>query len=162
MSTPHCSFCFSLTSHLPAISPALSHDKLDSITLQLVTEIGDPMPPQQRQNGYLGFRLLLVGSLSCTCVVDVPAVTVSVSLALCSSTLTLFWISKRLEKPSLGFHSDCSMRGFSWSPTTRKHSVFHWWSAPFWPITSHSTYRLGSSFSRQYLSNDKRDSVRIP
>lgn len=90
-------------------------------------------------------------SLSQTDIAAIPAVMVSVSLALCASTLALFWISKRLRNPSLGFQSDCNMRGFSWSPTTRKHSVFHSWSNPVRPITSQSTYALESSFSKQYL-----------
>lgn len=58
---------------------------------------------------------------------------------LCSSTLALSWISKRREKPSLGFQSDCSMRGLSWSPTTRKHSLLQGLSAACWPMASHST-----------------------
>lgn len=60
----------------------------------------------------------------------VPAVTVSCAPKLCSSMLARSWISKRREKPSLGFHRDCSTRGFSWSATTRKHSLRHRLSSP--------------------------------
>lgn len=56
----------------------------------------------------------------------VPAVMVSLSLDVLSSTQLLLWISKRLARPSLGFHSDCRRRGFSLSPTTRNPSVRHW------------------------------------
>lgn len=55
----------------------------------------------------------------------VPAVTVSLSLDVLSSTQLRLWISKRLARPSLGFHSDCRRRGFSLSPTTLNPSVLH-------------------------------------
>lgn len=82
---------------------------------------------------------------------ELPAVIVSLSLALRSSIFNLVWISNLLQNPSLGFQRDCSMSGFSLSPITRRHSVCHWWAIPVCPITSQSTYASGSSFSRQYL-----------
>lgn len=69
----------------------------------------------------------------------IPAVTVSFSLAVISSRSTFLRISNLRTKPSLGFHKDCNMSGFSHSPTARKHSLFHWWSSSRRPITSHST-----------------------
>lgn len=80
----------------------------------------------------------------------VPAVMVSFSLDVFSSIELLLWISKRLAKPSLGFHSDCRRRGFSWSPTTRNPSVLQS-RLSMEPMVSQRTYDSASSLLRPYL-----------
>lgn len=88
-----------------------------------------------------------------------PSVTVSLFLGLWPSTFVFLWSSNLLQNPSLGFQRDCSMRGFSSSPITRRHSVSHWWDIPVRPITSQRTYAFGSSVSRQYLWKNKINSL---
>lgn len=68
----------------------------------------------------------------------VPAVMVSLCLDVLSSTQLFLWISNRLARPSLGFHSDCRRRGLSFSPTTLNPSGLHW-RLPIDPMVSQRT-----------------------